>query len=161
MHVITDIQIAALVAEGKRVPEGLRPLSRLIERNQDRRRDFDVSGVSGSEFVVAIRQSILNPFDFSAILVYKVPGLNTTFRLRRYNGKSHVHTNVVEHQRVNGFHIHRGTERYKRQGGLKEDSFAEATNRYWSLESAIDCLIEDCGFVLPMNESPLFTGIPL
>ena len=31
----------------------------------------------------------------------------------------------------------------------REDSFAEPSDRYASLEEAIDCLLEECGFVLP------------
>lgn len=110
--------------------------------------------------MVAVRQSLLNPFDFSVILGYKVPGLNTVFRLRRYNGKSHVHTNAIENETVRGFHMHFATERYQKFGGLKEDGFAQETSRYWNLESAIDCLIEDCGFASPIGESPLFMGTP-
>ncbi len=160
MNILSDTQIDALISERKTIPEGLRPIGRQIERNQHRRRDFDVSGVSGSEFMVAIRQSTLNPFDFSVILGYRVPGFNTVFRLRRYNGKSHVHTNTIEGDAIQGFHIHYATERYQSSGGSKEDGFAQKTDRYWTLESAIDCLISDCGFVAPIDDSPLFTGTP-
>jgi hypothetical protein len=160
MTIFNDSQIAALIIEGKKIPDGLRPLSRQVERNQHRRRDYEVRGASGSDFLVAVRQSILNPFDFSVILGYKVPGFNTVFRLRRYNGKSHVHTNTIERETIRGFHMHLATERYQRSAGSKEDGFAQETSRYWNLESAIDCLIEDCGFVSPMGESPLFTGTP-
>ena len=132
MNIFSDSQIAALTSEGKRIPEGLRPLSRQVERNQHRRRDYEIQGESGNGFMVAVRQSMLNPFDFSVILGYKVPGL----------------------------HMHLATERYQRFGGLREDGFAQETTRYWNIESAIDRLIEDCGFVPPINESPLFTGNP-
>lgn len=160
MNILSDSQIAALISEGKRIPEGLRPLSRQVERNQHRRRDYEITGASGNGFLVAVRQSMLNPFDFSVILGYKVPGLNTVFRLRRYNGRSHIHTNTIERETVRGFHMHMATERYQRFGGLKEDGFAQETSQYWNLESAIDRLIEDCGFVSPIDESPLFTGSP-
>jgi hypothetical protein len=160
MTILSDSQIAALIAEEKKIPEGLRPLSRQIERNQHRRRDYDIQGSSGSDFMVAVRQSMLNPFDFSVILGYRVPGVNTVFRLRRYNGKSHVHTNTIEHETIRGFHMHLATERYQQIGGLKEDGYAQETNRYWNLESAIERLIEDCGFVFPIDKSPLFTGTP-
>lgn len=107
--------------------------------------------------MIFTRQSMINPFDFSVILGYKVPGFNTIFRLRRYNGK-HTHTNTIERERIRDFHIHKATERYQKIGGMKEDSFAEVTDRYTSLESAIECLLDDCGFTPPMQESPLFTG---
>jgi hypothetical protein len=160
MNLLSDNQIAALILEKKGIPEGLRPLTKQVERNQHRRRDYDVSGASGSGFMVAVRQSVLNPFDFSVILGYKMPGLNTIFRLRRYNGKSHIHTNVIEQETIRGFHMHSATERYQKFAGMKEDGFAEETNRYWNLESAIECLIQDCGFISPIIESPLFTGTP-
>lgn len=160
MNVLSDSQIAALISEGKKIPDGLRPLSRLIERNQHKRKDFEISGAQGSEFTVAVRQSALNPFDFSVILGYKVPGLNTVFRLRRYNGKSHVHTNLIEGETVRGFHVHSATERYQQFGSKKEEGFAQETSRYWNLESAIDCLIQECGFLSPIADSPLFKGRP-
>jgi hypothetical protein len=43
---------------------------------------------------LVLRQSILNPLDFSIILAYRPPKSNQLFRLQRYNGKSHEHTNL-------------------------------------------------------------------
>ena len=74
MVILSDSEIEALVREPKTIPAGLRPLGRLIERNQHRRKDFEITGDSGSAFMLAIRLSMLNPFDFSVILGYKVPG---------------------------------------------------------------------------------------
>jgi hypothetical protein len=113
---------------------------------------------SGHSFVIAVRQSLLNAFDFSAILGYKLPGVNTIFRLRRYNGRSHYHTNTIENQTFREFHIHKATERYQRISGTKEDHFAEVDRRYVDLDSAVDCLLADCGFRSPMQDSPIFTG---
>jgi len=157
MAILSDREIATLIDEPKTIPVGLRPLGRLVERNQHRRKDFEVIGASGSGFVLAIRQSMLNPFDFSVILGYKVPGFNTVFRLRRYNGK-HRHTNTIERHPLYDFHIHTATERYQKLGGMKEDSYAEVTDRYQTLDTAIQCLLDDCGFISPLGESPLFTG---
>ena len=157
MVILSDSEINRLISELKTIPSGLRPLARPIERNQHQRKDFEITGASGSSFMLAIRQSMLNPFDFSAFLGYRVPGLNTIFRLRRYNGK-HRHTNTIEKQAINDFHIHTATERYQVLGGMKEDSFAEATDRYQTLDTAIQCLLDDCGFIPPLGESPLFTG---
>jgi hypothetical protein len=96
--------------------------------------------------------------DFSAILGYKLPGVFTVFRLRRYNGSSHLHTNALEKVTIDGFHVHTATERYQKLGGFKEDHFAELTTRYASLSSAIECLLNECGFRSPIEKSPLFTG---
>ncbi len=94
--------------------------------------------------------------DFSVILGYRIPHLYTVFRLRRYNGK-HQHTNVIERQTLLDFHIHTATERYQ-TNGFREDTFAEKTNRYSTLGSAINCLIEDCGFN-PFEGTPMFDGV--
>ena len=126
--ILPDDQITALIHEPKTTPNGLLPLTKLIERNQHRRRDYQVNSPSGNEFVIAVRQSMLNTLDFSAILMYKVPGYNTLFRLRRYNGK-HVHTNEIERNTLNDFHFHTATERYQKRGA-KEDSFAEVTSLF-------------------------------
>jgi len=71
--------------------------------------------------------------------------------LRRYNGP-HEHTNSIEGTTLNDFHFHTATERYQKLGA-KEDSFAEVTSRHWNLDSAIKCLLEDCGFD-PLPPSP-------
>jgi hypothetical protein len=113
---------------------------------------------SGHSFVIAVRQSLLNTFDFSAILGYKLPGVNTIFRLRRYNGKSHDHTNTIENERFREFHIHKATERYQRSTGSKEDHFAVTDRRYFDLDGAVECLLADCGFRSPMEDAPIFTG---
>jgi hypothetical protein len=111
---------------------------------------------SGNQFVVFVRQSDLNMMDFSVILGYRLPQVYTVFRLRRYNGK-HQHTNVLEKQTFYDFHLHTATERYQAPG-FKEDHFAETTSRHFDLESAIQCLIADCGF-RTFEDTPLFGGI--
>ena len=156
-NVISDTEIGSLILELKRIPNGLVPLTNLIERNKHRRRDFVVESAvgSGNEFMVAIRQSLLNPLDFSAILGYKIPGSNLIFRLRRYNGSSHFHTNPIENETFGGFHIHIATERYQKRG-LREDTFAELSAGHTTLDTAIRALLEDCGFDPPAQQPSLF-----
>ena len=158
MVVLTDEEIAELIEEPKPIPQGLRPFTRLTERNLHRRRDYEIMSESGHSFVIAVRQSILNTFDFSAILGYKLPGVNTIFRLRRYNGKSHYHTNTIENERFREFHIHKATERYQRNSGTKEDHFAVIDRRYFDLDGAVECMLTDCGFRSPMEDAPIFSG---
>ena len=155
MYALSEEQIGTLIREAKSIPEGLCPVGRMTERNQHKRKDYDLACDSGNKYLVAIRQSCLNAWDFSVILGYYLPKVNTVFRLRRYNGK-HRHTNTIEKDTFYRFHIHTATERYQVPGS-KEDHFAEATNRYWSLESAIQCLLMDCGFRSPIEEAPLFS----
>lgn len=159
MVILSDEEIRQLIEEVKDIPGGLRPLPKLTERNQHRRRDYDIRCASGHKFVIAIRESMINPFDFSAILGYNLPEVNTIFRLRRYNGKSHYHTNTIENEKFRDFHIHEATARYQ-EAGSKEDHFARIDKRYFDIDSAVDCLLNDCGFRSPMADSPLFKGKP-
>ena len=108
-------------------------------------RDLDCKGESGNEFRVILRQNTVNPLDFSAILAVQVPESNRLFRLRRYNGKSHEHTNSIEGNNFYNYHIHIATERYQ-EIGAREDAYAEVTDRYDDLDRALDCLFEDAGF---------------
>jgi hypothetical protein len=111
-------------------------------------RELDVTGLNGSEFQLNIRQSVFNPLDFSVILAYSMPGSNILFRLRRYNGRSHQHTNKIEGNTFYDFHIHLATERYQ-VAGHDEESYAEPTDRYADLNGAIGCMLQDCAFEVP------------
>lgn len=153
---IKDARIAELINESKNVPDGLLSKRIMSERNGHFQKGYDVQCDSENRFVLKLRQSRENPLNFSVILGYRVPGLYTIFRLRRYNGK-HRHTNVLENQSFYEFHVHTATERYQRPG-FHEDHFAEPTSRFYSLESAIQCLLAECGFRSPMEHSPLFSG---
>jgi hypothetical protein len=158
MLILPDDRILELINEAKSLPSGLCPLDKMSQRNLHKRKDFDLTCLSGNKFLVAVRQSCLNPFDFSVILGYYLPQSYTVFRLRRYNGKSHTHCNHLERETpFYDFHIHTATERYQRRG-FREEHFAEITNRYWSLESAIKCLLMDCGFPSPLADLPMFSG---
>ena len=68
--------------------------------------------------------------------------------MRRYNGKSHEHTNPLEGETFYDFHIHMATDRYQRTGN-REDTYAEVTDRYTGLDEAVSCLAEDCNVILP------------
>jgi hypothetical protein len=102
-NIISEERIGALITEPKPEPPGLVPLGVMSQRNQHYRKDFRIMAPSGNEFLVAIRKATLNIFDFSVILGYQLPHLHTVFRLRRYNGKSHPHTNPIEKERSTTF----------------------------------------------------------
>jgi hypothetical protein len=111
----------------------------------------------GSEFLLIIRQSVSNALDFSVILAYRHPAAGNVVILRRYNGKSHQHTNPIEGSQLYDFHIHTITERYQ-NSSFRRETFAETTNRYGDLDGAVRCLIMDCGFSLPADaQKTLFT----
>lgn len=108
---LTDYEVQALLEEPKRLPEEYLGRLRLKPKRGHTEAELDVQGDGGSEFRVVIRRSNLNHLDFSVILVYRVPGSTRVLRLKRYNGKSHQHTNPLENQKFYDFHIHTATER--------------------------------------------------
>ena len=151
---LTDLEITQLLDVAKPVPADFRRKLKLRSKRGHVERDIDIKGEDGSRFKLILRKSLLNPLSFSAILGYQFPNSNQVFRLRRYNGKAHEHTNVIERETFYEFHIHKATERYQELGG-KEDSYAEQTDRFVDLDGAIDCLVQDCSLVLPPD--PQFT----
>jgi len=153
---LKDTEIAALIAEPKPLPVDYRSRIQTKPKRGHRERELDVDGAQGGKFRIILRQSSFNPLDFSVILAWLPPQSTTPFRLCRFNGKSHEHTNAIETATFYDFHVHRATERYQ-QAGAREDTFAEPTTRYQDFAGALRCLIEDCGFQLPPgDQSELF-----
>jgi len=147
---LTDAEIATLIAEAKPLPDDYRSRVQTRPKRGHRERELDIDGANGSKFRLILRQSSFNPLDFSVILAWVPPQSSTHFRLCRYNGKSHEHSNTLDSGRFYDFHMHRATERYQ-QSGLREDSFAEPCTRYQDFAGALRCLIQDCGFQMPAN----------
>ena len=150
----TDAEIAALINEPKQLDPGYLSKLQLRPKQGHKERELDITGANGSEFRLILRQSLFNILDFSAILAYSDKSSSQAFRLRRYNGKSHEHTNKIERHTFYDFHIHFATERYQ-HSGLREDAYAEATSRYGDFQGALSCLIEDCGLIFPSNGQEL------
>jgi hypothetical protein len=145
-------EIWALINEKKYVNlEFDELLSRMREKNGHKEFDYIIPRKDGSSFYLKLRQNRRNPLDFSAILGFSPKGINTVFKLVRYNGKSHEHRNVLENEPAfYDFHIHKATERYQ-LAGRKEEFYAEITDRYSNLRSALRCLIDDCNVSLKEN----------
>jgi hypothetical protein len=110
---LTDKEIKALIAETKPLPADYIARTQTKPKRGHKERELELTGKNGSEFRLILRQSLLNSLDFSVILAYQVPGKNQSLRLRRYNGKSHEHTNKLESQTFYDFHVHTATERYQ------------------------------------------------
>jgi hypothetical protein len=146
----SDSEITALINEGKPFPDGYQSRLQLKAKRGHRERELETLGLGGDRFRVILRQSMYNPVDFSIILALLPPGSNTLFRLRRYNGKSHEHTNLIERVTFFDFHIHSATERYQELGAC-EDAYAEPTDRFSDYQAALECLLEDCGFQYPRD----------
>lgn len=143
---LNDDEIARLTSERKALAPDYRDRIRTKPKRGHSERELDVIGDATSEFRLIFRQSQFNPLDFSVILAYRPPKSNQLFRLRRYNGKSHEHTNTLDDETFYDFHIHVATERYQEESGLREDSFAQPTSRFADFRGAIRCMLDDCGF---------------
>jgi len=146
---LSEAEISRLLAERKPLLHDYRERIQTKPKHGHKERELDVKGTDGSEFRLIFRQSEFNPLDFSIIPAYRPPKKNQLFRLRRYNGKSHEHTNTLESRTFYDFHVHTATERYQDESGLREDSYAEPTNRFADFRGAIRAMLEDCGFDVP------------
>ncbi|MEN6643962.1 MAG: hypothetical protein ABFE08_16115 [Armatimonadia bacterium] len=147
----TDAEISDLLEEPKQLPADYERSLQVQQKRTAKQASLDVMGDNGHEFRIILRQSRLNAMDFSAILAHVPADSHTAFRLRRYNGKTGEHTNSLERERMDGFHIHFATQRYQ-EHGQAEDAYAEPTSRYATLGDAVECLLDDCGFVRPPQE---------
>jgi len=150
---LSDDEIQRFIDEPKPLPPNYHPRLRLKPKRGHKEAELDFEGTDGSPFRLILRQSMGNPLDFSLILAYRVPQTNIIFRLRRYNGKSHEHTNNLEGNRFYDFHIHQATKRYQ-EAGLREDAYAEPTDRYADFDDALQCMLANCRFELPPNLQP-------
>jgi hypothetical protein len=157
MEILTDQRIGELISEPKIIPIGLLGTSKPMSmRNSHYQKGFEFDSELGNKFAVKVRQASLNPMNFSVILGYVIPGTYSVFRLRRYNGKSHFHSNPLENQPAfYDYHVHTATERYQR-AHLDPDHFAVITNNFWDLPTAINALINECGFGQPFAGTLLF-----
>jgi len=151
---LTDETIGLLLQETKVLPEDFPSRIKLRSKRGHKEYEQDVTGSDGNKFLLKFRQNEKNALDFSVILLFLPKESTKHFRLRRYNGKSHEHTNKIEGNTFYGFHIHMATERYQ-QLGLDEDAYAEKTDRYADFNSAIECLLKDCGFTLSTKNQSL------
>ena len=147
-EILTDSDIQRLLAEAKPLPDNYQDRVRLKTKRGHKEAEVQVEGQAGSTFRLILRQSNLDALDFSVIVGYEAPKTNILFRLRRYNGKSHQHTNKLEQQTFFDYHIHQATQRYQ-ETGMSEDAFAEPSDRYANVDGALQCALQDCQFELP------------
>lgn len=143
---LSESEINLLMMERKVLPGNWSTLIRLKPKRGHFERQLKVTGDNANEFALILRKSMSNEFDFSVIIAVRLHNSNRVFRLRRYNGLSHIHTNRIECETFHDYHIHIATERYQKLG-MREDSYAIRTDRYLNFEGAIDCAISDATFV--------------
>ena len=148
--IFSDQEIYHLIQERKPLPDDYRTKIQIRPKLGHKERELDIKGADGGDYRLILRQSSFNPLDFSVILVYRPTKSNQFFRLQRYNGKSHEHTNPIEGETFYDFHIHQATEKYQ-EIGAREDTFAKPTDRFADFQQAITCMLIDCGFEKPLD----------
>jgi len=148
--IFSDAEILSLINERKPLPTDYRTRIQTRPKRGHKESELDVKGNNGSDFRLILRQSTFNSLDFSVILIYRPPKSNQLFRLLRYNGRSHEHTNYIEGGTFYDFHIHQATERYQ-ESGAREDTYARPTDRFADLHQAISCMLNDCSFDVPFD----------
>jgi len=148
--ILSDKEIGDLIQEKKPLPADYRTKIQLRPKPGHKERELDLKGEKENEFRLILRQSAINPLDFSIILAYRPPKSNQLLRLRRYNGKSHEYTNIIEGGKFYSFHIHQATSRYQ-ESGANEDGYAEPTDRFSEFTQALSCMLKDCGFQVPVE----------
>lgn len=154
---ITNEKIKELLECPKRLTN---PQARI--KNNEGREQVNYTVVSlddsGHKFEIYRRQNLRPGMedDFSCGISW-VASNGETLTLKRYNGSSHAHPNHLEKTRL-GFncHIHIATEKYI-QANRKAEGYAEETDRYNTLEGALDCLMKDCN-IKGLNTTPDITN---
>lgn len=153
--ILSDNEISELMKEPKPFPDNYQNLFQTKSKKGHKEQELSIPRSDGSQFKVILRQNQINPLDFSLILGYVPPKKTTVFRLRRYNSKSHPHTNSIEKRNFYDFHIHQATERYQK-AGFDEDAYAQPYPGYANVQGALDCMVEDCAIILPANRQLTF-----
>ena len=146
--IFSDQKITALIEERKVLPNNWRNKFRRRMNRGSNEYLLNITGEDGNKFRVIVRMSISDELNFSVVLGVKVPPPKKFFRLKRYNGDYHLHTNTIEDQEIEGFHIHTATERYQ-VNGPREAAYAEPTQRYDDINGALKCLFADANFENP------------
>lgn len=147
----SDSEIEVLLQERKLLPGDYKKRIQLREKRGHKERTLEINGEGGNMFRLILRQSSINVLDFSIILAVYPTATTKQFRLKRYNGKSHEHTNHIEEEKFYAFHVHTATERYQELGS-DEDAFAVASKEYSDFHGALKCMVKDCGFVVPEDK---------
>lgn len=157
---LTDKEIQDLVNEPKQMTQSSVSVIRGMKQKKGREASFTQNSVKfsrergGGTWLIYLRCSKENIFDFSCGLAFIPKGIKEPFMLTRYNGKSHEHTNRLEREApFFDFHIHQTTDRYQRSSH-RDDHYAAPTNRYTDLYGAFKCLLDDAHVTDDSSGSP-------
>lgn len=137
---MNDEQIAQLLSE----PKVIVSKKRWATSAGHSRQDYVVRSKDGkNDYSLYLRQSTHLQGAFSCGLIWS-PKSQDKLTLTRYNGYEHEHTNHIEGEKfTKQCHIHIATERYI-EAGFKPDEYAQATDRFSTLDAALLCLLTDC-----------------
>lgn len=129
---------AAKLRDLKEMPKKVtNPQARWRKEEQHERRDYEAKSEDGSEmFRIYQRQSTVDEASYSCGILW-ILASGETLTLARYNGPSHIH-GEIEYE----CHIHQATEEAIR-AGRKPESHADRTERYQTVDGALDCLMQD------------------
>ena len=150
---LPDAEIEDLIAVSKPLPVDYRTRIRTRSRSYSDKHEegqLEVQIQDKGTFRIIIRKNRINPLDFSAILGYIPPERLKLFHLRRYNGV-HKHTNKIEGISFRAFHIHYATQRYQ-EAGWNIDAYAELSDKYTTVDGALELLLDECNFIRPEGE---------
>ena len=101
-------------------------------------KNYTAESEDGKEFQIYMRRNLNDNKDFSCGIALKQKG-RKSLSIVRYNGSSHRHGDIQFK-----CHIHFATAEAL-ETGKKIDSYAVSTDKYWTVEGALACLIDDCG----------------
>lgn len=158
---LTDTQIDALVHEPKRLNRSSRAILHSMEAKKGREMLHEQASIvfprnaDEGKWRIYLRLSKKNSLDFSCGIGFIPAGRKSDFTIRRYNGKSHEHTNWLDGVApFYGFHIHRATEQYQ-QSSYADDHYAEPTELYTDFYGAFKTLLSECN-VTVTDEQVIF-----
>lgn len=140
--IITDAKINEYITEKKILPENFDPVPK--ETGNALHYEKEIPGEKGNVYKIIIEQLKKCPFDFSVI--FGVVQGKTIFRIKRYNGPSHLHTNGIERNKIKGCHIHVATQRYQERK-FKEEGYAIPTKKFTDWKTALKLMLEENNFL--------------
>lgn len=84
VDILNDQEIEHLIKEKKPLPKDYSAKIQVRPKRGHKERELDLKGDGGDDFRIILRQSIINPLDFSIILAFRPLQSNILFRLLRY-----------------------------------------------------------------------------
>ncbi len=147
MEIVTDQQIQKFISEIKLIDKDWKPSFRDRKSYFESKNEF--IGEEGNIYKIIIKYSKINPLDFSVIFGIMLEG--KLFRVKRYNGDAGDHTNSIERDRIEGFHIHKATQIYQ-ENGFREDAFAIKTTKFSDWKSALKLMLAENNFLLKVDD---------